>query len=136
MVYCLLDWSMRVASAVINCWRITTSVKYHKGRKKAIKDLNSKIPTDPYKRAIFPVGIPYSLQNPKNPYRRYFSLRVATVGTTAGNTACNYRTPYHLVLSHKTYQNQRICYVTIAYCYVTKRSCPATLKMLGRPAKP
>jgi len=24
------------------------------------------------------------------------------------------------VLSHKTYQNQDICYITIAYCYVTK----------------
>jgi len=24
------------------------------------------------------------------------------------------------VLSHKTYQNQGICYATIAYCYVTK----------------
>jgi len=30
----------------------------------------------------------------------------------AGNTACNHRTHYHLVLSHKTYQNQGICYVT------------------------
>ena len=27
---------------------------------------------------------------------------------------------YHVVLSHKNYQNQGICYVTIAYCYVTK----------------
>jgi len=24
------------------------------------------------------------------------------------------------MLSHKTYQNQGICYITIAYCYVTK----------------
>jgi len=24
------------------------------------------------------------------------------------------------VLSHKTYQNQGFCYVTIAYCYITK----------------
>jgi len=40
-----------------------------------------------------------------------------------GNTACNYRTHYHLVLSHKTYQNQGICYITIAYCYVTKNVC-------------
>ena len=38
----------------------------------------------------------------------------------AGNTAYNYRTHYHLVLSHETYQNRGICYVTIAYCYVTK----------------
>jgi len=29
-------------------------------------------------------------------------------------------THYDLVLSHKTYQNQGICYATIAYCYVTK----------------
>jgi len=29
--------------------------------------------------AIFPVGIPYSLQKPKNPYRRDFSLQVATL---------------------------------------------------------
>ena len=33
------------------------------------KILNMKIPTDPYKLAIFPVGIPYSLQKPKNPYK-------------------------------------------------------------------
>jgi len=38
----------------------------------------------------------------------------------AGNGACNYRTHYHLVLSHETYQNQGICYVTISYCYVAK----------------
>jgi len=38
----------------------------------------------------------------------------------AVNTACNYRTHYHLVLSHKTYQNQEICYVIISYCYVKK----------------
>jgi len=24
------------------------------------------------------------------------------------------------VLSHKTNQNQEICYITIAYCYITK----------------
>jgi len=36
----------------------------------------------------------------------------------AANTACNYRT--HLLLSHYTYQNEGICYVKIAYCYVTK----------------
>jgi len=29
--------------------------------------------------AIFPAGIPYSLQKPKNPYCRDFSLRVATL---------------------------------------------------------
>ena len=29
--------------------------------------------------AIFPVGIPYSRQKPKNPYRWGFSLRVATL---------------------------------------------------------
>ena len=52
---------------------------YHKRRNKAIKILNTKIPTDPYKIAIFPVGIPYSLQKPKNPYRRDFSPRVATL---------------------------------------------------------
>jgi len=32
--------------------------------------------------AIFPVGILYSLQKPKNPYRRDFSLRVATLAAT------------------------------------------------------
>jgi len=32
-------------------------VKYHTGRNKAIKILNTKIPTDSYKTAIFPVGI-------------------------------------------------------------------------------
>jgi len=30
------------------------------------------------------------------------------------------------VLSHKAYKNKGICYVTIAYCYVTKRWWPAT----------
>jgi len=54
-------------------------MKYHKRRNKAIKILNTKIPTDPYKMAIFPVGIPCSLQKPKNPYRRDFSLRVGTL---------------------------------------------------------
>jgi len=59
-------------------------------------------------------------------------------------TLCNYRTHYDLVLSHKTYQNQGICYITIAYYYVTKTlwpainflmwKWPATLKTLGRPA--
>jgi len=29
-------------------------------------------------------------------------------------------THYHLVLLHKTYQNQGICYVTVAYGYATK----------------
>ena len=29
--------------------------------------MNAKIPTDPYKMAIFPVGIPYSLQSLKIP---------------------------------------------------------------------
>jgi len=53
--------------------------KYHKGRNKAIKILNVKIPTDPYKMAIFPIGNLYSLQKPKNIYCRNFSLRVATL---------------------------------------------------------
>jgi len=56
----------------------------HKGRNKTIKILNTKIPTNPHKIAIFPVGIPYTLQKPKNPYCRHpycrdFSLRVATL---------------------------------------------------------
>jgi len=63
---------------IINCWP-NTSVKCHKRRNKAIKILNTTIPTDPYKMAIFPGGIPYTLQNSKNPYCRYFSLRVATL---------------------------------------------------------
>jgi len=58
-------------------------VEYHKGRNKAIKILNTKIPTDPYKIAIFPVKIPYSLQKSKNPYRVDFSLRVATLSDDA-----------------------------------------------------
>ena len=32
-----------------------------------------KIPTDPWKMAIFPLGIPYSLQKPKNRNSRDFS---------------------------------------------------------------
>jgi len=58
-------------------------------QKKAIKILNTKIPTDPYKTAIIPVGIPYSLQKPKNPYRRDFSLRVATLARTTACTPIN-----------------------------------------------
>jgi len=51
---------------------------------------------------------------------------------------------YHLVLSHKTYQNQGISYVIIAYCYVTKTfvarnkyhhvNVAHNVKRLGRPA--
>jgi len=65
-------------TTVKNFWR-STVVKYHKGRNKVIKNLNTKIPTDPYKMSILPVGIPYSLQKPINPYCRDFSLRVATL---------------------------------------------------------
>jgi len=50
--------------------------KYHKGRKKS--DERSK-QENPYKMTIFSVGIPYSLQKPKNPCCRDFSLRVATL---------------------------------------------------------
>jgi len=46
--------------------------KYHKGRNKAIKILNTKIPTDPYKMAIFPIGNLLFLQKPKNIYCRIF----------------------------------------------------------------
>ena len=42
-----------------------TSVKCHKSRNKATKILNTKFPTNPFKIAIFPVGIPYSLQMPE-----------------------------------------------------------------------
>jgi len=59
---------LRFASVLM----LTTHVldlKYHKRRNKTIQILNTKIPTDPYKMVIFPVGIPYSLQKPKNPYR-------------------------------------------------------------------
>jgi len=61
---------------MMNCWpNSNTSVKYHKGWNKAIKLLNTKkIPTDPYKMAIFPVGIPYPLQKPKNPYCRDIAI--------------------------------------------------------------
>jgi len=48
----------------------------------------------------------------------------------AGNTVCNNRTHYHLVLSHKIDQNQGICYVTIAYCYVTKKRLWPTINFL------
>ena len=58
---------------------ITITVKCHKGRNKAKKILNTKIPTNPYKIATFSVGIPYSLQKPKNPYCKDFSLCAATL---------------------------------------------------------
>ena len=48
------------------------------------------------------------------------------------------------MLSHKPYENQGICFVTIAHCYITKTfvarkkfliwKWPTTLKRLGRPA--
>jgi len=41
----------------------------------------------------------------------------------AGNTAYNYRAHYHLVLSHKTNQNQGLSYDTIACSYITKNVC-------------
>ena len=72
-------FSVRFASVlVINCWP-NTSVKCHKGRNKAIKLLNTKIPTNPHKIALFHVGITYSLKKTKNPYCRDFSRRVATL---------------------------------------------------------
>jgi len=70
---------VRFASVVmINCWP-KTSVKCHKGRNKAIKILNTKISTNPYKIAIFPVGFHYTLQKHDNPYCREFSIREATL---------------------------------------------------------
>ena len=63
---------------------------------------------------------------PKNLYNKRFENMSVFLSwfksIQAGNTVCNYRT-HHLVLSHKTYQNKWICYVTIAYCYVTKNVC-------------
>jgi len=50
----------------------------------------------------------------------------------ASNTACNYRTHYHLVLSRKTYQNQGICYVTIGYCYVRETFVARNTKKVGQ----
>jgi len=52
----------------------------------------------------------------------------------AGNTACNYKTHYHLVLLHKTYQIKG--FVTSQYLIVMSQKClwPATLKRLGRHA--
>jgi len=54
---------------------------------------------------------------PKNLYNKRFenvNFLIWFTPMRAGNTKCNYRTHYHLVLSHKTDQNQGICYVTIA----------------------
>ena len=61
-------------------------------------------------------GLPPCITNAS----KYVNFLDLLTSIQAGNTACNYRTHYHLVLSHKTYQNQGICYVTIAYCYITK----------------
>jgi len=36
------------------------------------------------------------------------------------------------MLSYKTYQNQGICYVTIAYCYVTKMFVTRNIKKVGQ----
>ena len=61
---------------------------------------------------------------PKNIYNKHFEnmsiFQVWFTSIQAGNTACNCGTHCHLVLSHKAYQNQGICYFTIVYCYVTK----------------
>jgi len=52
----------------------------------------------------------------KNLYNKRFEnmsiFQIWFTSMQAGNTECNYRTHYHIVLSHKTYQNQGICYVT------------------------
>jgi len=44
---------------------------------------------------------------PKNLYSKRFEnmsiFKIWFTSIQAGNTACNYRTHYHLVLSHKTY---------------------------------
>jgi len=75
-------FSVRFACALINNKLLTKHVRevsQTKGRNKAIKTLNTKISTDPYKMAIFPVGITYSLQKPKTPYCGNFSLQVAAI---------------------------------------------------------
>jgi len=79
---------VRFASAlIVNYWP-NTSVKYHKRRNKAIKIINTKIPTDPYKMAIFPVGTPYkSLKIPNVgifPYEwQHWALHTATLAAQA-----------------------------------------------------
>jgi len=57
---------------------------------------------------------------PKTLYnKRFNSMSIFQIWFTsiqAGNTVYKYRTHYDLALSHKTDQNQRICYVAKAYC--------------------
>ena len=104
-------------------------MKYHKRRKKAIKILNTKILTDPHKTAIFPVGIPYSLQKLKNPYRRDFSLRVATLALmqrliakfASGLLYCwslwrNNNTAINLQMFSSSFRSRRLPHVTRAQC--------------------
>jgi len=47
-------------------------------------------------------------------------LKIWFTSIQAGNTARNYRSHNHFMLSRKTYQNQAICYITMAYRYVTR----------------
>jgi len=54
--------------------------------------------------------------SPKARLHPYFWFRLHPYELASGNTAWNYRTHYYLVLSHKTYQNQGICYVTKNVC--------------------
>jgi len=57
---------VRFASARINNKLLTKHIRgvsQTKGKNKAIKNLNTKIPTDPYKIAIIPVRITYPLNN-------------------------------------------------------------------------
>jgi len=64
-------------------------VKYHKGRDKATKITNTKIPTDPYKTAIFPVGIPFwiGLLRPKLFCQRKLPIGFHTIGDVMPLTA-------------------------------------------------
>jgi len=53
--------------------------------------------------AIFPVGIPYSLQKPKNPYCRDFSLRVATLVRRRA-----LRVMFNMISNARVWRNNRL----------------------------
>jgi len=75
----------------------------------------------------------------ENLYNKRFEnmsiFKIWFTSTLAGNTACNYRTHYHLVLSHKTYQNQGICYIILCYHFYCIRKLVSCVTHLQSCAK-
>jgi len=66
-------FSVRFASALATNDKLLTKHVREVSQRLKQSDKNSEH-KNPYKMAIFPVGIPYSLQKPKNPYCRDIAI--------------------------------------------------------------